>query len=46
LWLRHIDELRARGRTDEANREYKRFRAAYPDYSPPPARSSPADSPK
>jgi hypothetical protein len=31
-WLTRIEKLRATGQTAEAEREMKRFRAAYPDY--------------
>ncbi|HEY4369768.1 MAG TPA: hypothetical protein VGN07_21215 [Steroidobacteraceae bacterium] len=32
-WLEHIRQLRAAGSGNEADTEWKRFRAAYPDYS-------------
>ncbi len=32
-WLRAIRELRQAGKTEEANREWKAFREAYPDYA-------------
>jgi hypothetical protein len=31
-WLRDIRELRAAGKIDEADREWKAFREAFPDY--------------
>jgi hypothetical protein len=34
-WLTRIEKLRSSGHTAEAEREMKRFRATYPDYSPP-----------
>ncbi|HEY3786663.1 MAG TPA: hypothetical protein VGL55_15405 [Steroidobacteraceae bacterium] len=43
-WLRHIETLRARGETAEADAELRRFRAAFPDYplsAPAPAAHDP-----
>jgi len=37
VWLKHINALRAAGHEVQADAELRRFRAAFPDYSVPPA---------
>jgi hypothetical protein len=39
LWLKRIEALRAQGQIAEADAEWRRFRAAFPDF---PATASPA----
>ena len=40
VWLRQIDSMRASGKTDQADAEMRRFKAAFPNYGAPAA---PAD---
>jgi len=37
VWLQQIAALRAAGKSDQADAEMRRFKAAFPDYRAPPA---------
>jgi hypothetical protein len=34
-WLKHVEELRAAGRVEDAKASFKAFRSRYPDYPLP-----------
>jgi hypothetical protein len=40
LWLKRIETLRAQGKIAEADTEWRRFRATFPDF-PAPATAAP-----
>lgn len=41
-WLQRIETLRAQGKTQQAEAEWRRFRAAFPDYPVSPPQAHPA----
>jgi len=45
-WLQQIADLRAEGKTEQAEAEMRRFRAAFPAYSVKPAPAAPSEPPK
>jgi hypothetical protein len=42
-WLQQIADLRAEGKTEQADTEMRRFRAAFPAYSPKPTPAAPTE---
>ena len=46
IWLQQIADLRAEGKTEQADAEMQRFRAAFPGYSAKPAPAAPSEPPQ